>query len=319
MDLEWDDVRLFLAIAEHGSLTEAARRLRVGQPTVSRRLGELERRLGHPLFRRSVEGATLTTAGEAWLAPARHMAEWAGELLRTAERADAEPSGEVRVSAPPGVAYDFLAPFARALRERHSKLSLVVSSRIEYVDLARREADLALRTRAPTQRDVITVATLTHANDAFVAPRYRAQLPERPTLAQVAWIAWAPPFEQLPPNRELAALIPDFRPAFAADDFIVQRRAAEEGVGALFLGVVRHRFSRPTELVPLGLDLGEHGRGALHLVCARSALGVPRVRTVAELLAAELEWAQRASDALRAEPGARRKPRATDARACVPS
>jgi hypothetical protein len=177
------------------------------------------------------------------------MAEWAGELLRAAERGDATLGGEVRVSAPPGVAYDFLAPFARALRERHPNLSLVVSSRVEYVDLVRREADLALRTRAPTQRDLITVATLTHANDAFVAPRYRAQLPERPTLAQVGWIAWAPPFEQLPPNRELAALIPDFRPAFAADDFIVQRRAAEEGVGALFLGLVRHRFSRPTELL----------------------------------------------------------------------
>src|SRR5688572_15359057 len=122
MDLAWDDVRLFLAIADHGSLTEAARHLKVGQPTVSRRLGELEERLGHALFQRSVEGATLTAAGERWLTPARHMAEWAGELLRTAERADAALSGVVRVSAPPGVAYDFLAPFARALRERHPQL-----------------------------------------------------------------------------------------------------------------------------------------------------------------------------------------------------
>lgn len=300
MDLEWDDVRLFLAIAEHGSLTEAARRLKMGQPTVSRRLGELEGRLGYALFQRGVEGATLTAAGERWLPPARQMAEWAGELLRTAERADAAPSGVVHISAPPGVAYDFLAPFARALRERHPQLSLQVSSRVEYVDLARREADLALRTREPTQRDLTCVATLTHRNDAFVSPRYLEELPDSPSLEQIAWIAWAPPFEQLPPNRELAALIPDFRPAFAADDFIVQRRAAEAGVGAIFLGLVRHRFSRPSELVPLGLDLGEHGRSSLHLVCAKSALGVPRVRVVAELLAEELTWAQRASDELAA-------------------
>lgn len=300
LELAWDDVRLFLAIADHGSLTEAARHLKVGQPTVSRRLGELEERLGHALFQRSVEGAALTAAGERWLTPARHMAEWAGELLRTAERADATPRGVVRVSAPPGVAYDFLAPFARALREHHPQLSLEISSRVEYVDLVRREADLALRTRAPTQRDLITVATLTHANDAFVAPSYRQQLPARPTLAQIAWITWAPPFEQLPPSRELAALIPDFRPAFSADDFIVQRRAAEEGVGALFLGLVQHRYSRPTELVPLGLDLGKHAQSSLHLVCAKSALGVPRVRAVAELLADELGWAQRASDELAA-------------------
>jgi DNA-binding transcriptional LysR family regulator len=296
MEIEWDDVRLFLAIAEHGSLTEAARRLKVGQPTVSRRLGELEERLGYALFQRGVGGAALTAPGERWLAPARHMAEWAGELLRTAERADATPSGVVRVSAPPGVAYDFLAPFARALRERYPKLALEISSRVEYVDLVRREADLALRMRAPTQRDLTCVATLTHRNDAFVSPGYRKLLPERPELKQVAWIAWAPPFEQLSPNPELAALLPGFRPAFAADDFIVQRRAAEEGVGAIFLGCVQHRYSRPGELVPLGLELGAHARSALHLVCAKSALGVPRVRAVAELLAEELAWAQRASD-----------------------
>ena len=59
--------------------------------------------------------------------------------------------------------------------------------------------------------------------------------------------------------------------------------------------------------MPLGLDLGEHGRSALHLVCAKSALGVPRVRAVAELLAEELGWAQRASDELRAKPRAQKK------------
>jgi len=64
----------------------------------------------------------------------------------------------------------------------------------------------------------------------------------------------------------------------------------------------RHRFSRPSELVPLGLDLGEHGRSSLHLVCAKSALGVARVRVVAQLLAEEIAWAQLASDALVAKP-----------------
>jgi DNA-binding transcriptional LysR family regulator len=298
MDLDWNDVRLFLAIAEQGSLSRAARRLKVGQPTVSRRLAELEERLGYPLFQRGVEGAALTSQGERWLAPAQHMAEWAGELTRTAERADAEPSGVVRISAPPGVAYDFVAPFARKLAERHPKLVLEVSSRVEYADLVRREADLALRMRAPTQRDLVSVATLTHRNDAFVAPSYGKRLPKPLALDKVRWIGWAPPFEQLPPNPELAALIPGVRFAFASDDFIVQLRAAEAGVGAIFRGLVRHRFSEASALVPLGLELGSHAVSALHLVCAKSALGVPRVRAVAELIAEELAWAQKASDAL---------------------
>jgi DNA-binding transcriptional LysR family regulator len=110
MDIEWNDVRLFLAVAEHGSMTEAARQLGIGQPTASRRLGELEQRLGYALFRRSVEGTSLTNQGERWLDAARHMAEWAGELQHAAEQGDAAPRGVVRITAPPGVAYDFVAP-----------------------------------------------------------------------------------------------------------------------------------------------------------------------------------------------------------------
>jgi len=295
MDVSWDDVRLFLAIAEHGSLTEASRRLRVGQPTVSRRLAELEESLGYPLFDRSVEGTTLTSQGERWLEPARRMAEWAGELRSTAELTDSAPAGIVRITAAPGVAFDFVAPFARLVRDKYPKLSLQVLARVEYVDLARREADIALRMRLPTQRDLTVVHSLTHLNDAFVSKGYAKKLPKNPSLSDIEFIAWAPPFEQFPPNPQLAELLPNFRPAFAADDFIVQMRAAEAGVGAIFMQKVRHRFNRDSNLVPLGLDLGPHASSSLHVVCAKSALGVARVRAVAELLKAELVHAEKLS------------------------
>ncbi len=297
MDIEWNDVRLFLAVAEHGSMTEAARQLGIGQPTASRRLGELEQRLGYALFQRSVEGTSLTSQGERWLGAARHMAEWAGELQHAAAQGDATPRGVVRITAPPGVAYDFVAPFAGALRERYPEIVLHVSSRVEYLDLGRREADLALRARAPTQRDLVTVAKLEHENDAFVTPAYRATLPDKPALAEIGFIGWAPPFDTLTPNAELAALIPGFRPVFASDDFIVQRRAAEAGVGAILLGRVRHRFSRDSSLVPLGLELGPHAKSSLYVVCAKSALAVPRIRAVADLLAEELRWVERTARA----------------------
>jgi hypothetical protein len=75
----------------------------------------------------------------------------------------------------------------------------------------------------------------------------------------------------------------------------VQRRAAEAGVGAIFLAALRHRFSRDTPLVPLGLALGPHAKSSLQLVCTKSALAVPRIRAVAELLRDELRWAERAT------------------------
>ena len=295
MDISWEDVKLFLAVADHGSLTEASRHLRVGQPTVSRRLAELEESLGYPLFDRSVEGTTLTSQGERWLEPARRMAEWAGELRSTAELGDSAPGGIVRITAPPGVAFDFVAPFASFAREKYPQIQLQVLSRVEYMDLSRREADIALRMRAPTQRDLSIVHTFSHMNDAFVSKSYAAKLPKKPSLRDIDFIAWAPPFESFAPNPQLAEMLPGFRPAFASDDFIVQLRAAEAGVGAIFMQKVRHRFNRESPLVPLGLELGPHAKSTFHVVCAKSALGVARIRAIAELLAAELVYAEKAS------------------------
>jgi DNA-binding transcriptional LysR family regulator len=104
----------------------------------------------------------------------------------------------------------------------------------------------------------------------------------------VAWICWAPPYDQLPPNPQLEQLIPDFAPVFTSDNQLVQRQAAEAGLGAIMLGNVRHRFQRASTLVPLKLDLGPSAESAIYLVCAKSALEIPRVRIVAELLAQEL-------------------------------
>src|SRR5450755_4129250 len=128
MDIAWDDARLFLAVAEAGSLSAAAKRLRVAQPTVSRRLVELEAELGEALFLRGVEGARLTGFGERLLEPARRMAEWATEFERAAEKSETALRGVVRITAPPGLAFEFVAPFARFMRERLPEVRLEVVS-----------------------------------------------------------------------------------------------------------------------------------------------------------------------------------------------
>ena len=289
MDVSWEDYRLFLAIAETGSLSSAAKQLRLGQPTVSRKLAALEGQLGSALFRRSVEGAALTSAGERLLEPARKMAEWAGEAGRVAERSGEAPSGLVRVTAPPFVCFDFLAPFAAWLRQRQPGIRLELLSSTNYLDLQRGEADLALRGRPPTQRELKLVATRTHHNAVFVAKSLAARLPRRPRIQDLPWIAWAPPFEDLPPNPQLRTLVPDLRPVLTSDNILVHLAAAEAGVGALVLPREAHRFSRLSRLVPLAVDLGPHATSDTHLVCARSALDIPRIRLVAELLTTELE------------------------------
>jgi DNA-binding transcriptional LysR family regulator len=289
MDLPWDDVQLFLAIAETGSLSRAAKLLRVGQPTMSRRLADLEYRLGYSLFQRQTAGVALTSAGERLLEPSRRMAEWAGEVSRAAGGSEpGAPRGIVRIAAPPGVAFDFVAPFAGAVRERYPDVQLQVLCSINYLDLARGEADLALRRRPGASRDLVVVGSLTVPTAVIVSRSYAARLPEKPRVQDLGWIAWAPPFEDVTPNPELCALIPDFRPVFTSDNYLVQWRACEAGLGAMLSGRVSHRFSLASSIVPLDIDLGEHATSSLHLVCARSALAVPRIRAVVELLAAEL-------------------------------
>jgi DNA-binding transcriptional LysR family regulator len=292
MDIPWDDVKLFLAVAETGSLSGAARQLRIGQPTVSRRLAALEYRLGAALFRRSVDGASLTAEGERLVAPARKMAEWAGEVGRVAESPSQGPRGQVRVTASPFVSHDFLAPFAGWLARKEPGLRLEVLSSMEYLDLARGEADLALRARPPDQADLQLVRAFSFQASVHVSEALAARLPRKPTVKDLPWIAWAPPYDALPPNPQLRELAPGLTPVFTSDNFLVHLAAAEAGVGAMVLTLPRHRLMRRRALVPLPVDLGPYARSALYLVCARSALDIPRVRRVADLLVAELERTQ---------------------------
>jgi molybdate transport repressor ModE-like protein len=288
MDISWEDARLFLAVVDSGSLSAAARQLRVAQPTVSRRVAELEALLGEPLFGRGVGGAALTPFGERLVEPARRMAECAAEFTRVAEHAEDTPRGVVRVTTPPGLAFDFVAPFAVALRETLPDVRLEVVSTLRYLDLVRREADLAVRFKQPSSRDLVTVAEWTTGVAAFASPAYAASLSPGYAVRDLDWIAWAPPLDHLSPNPELAATIPNFRPVFASDDFLVQLRAAEAGMGAMVLARAWHRFTRLDMLTELDVSLGPVQASAF-LVTTRSALAIPRVRAVAELLAEEFK------------------------------
>lgn len=287
MHIPWETIQLFLAIHDGGSLSEAAKALRVTQPTVSRRLAELEAEMGEPLFVRTVSGATLTSFGERLLEPARRMAEHAGEVERVAAGVDSKPRGVVRVTAPPGIAFELLVPLAAKLRVTMPEITLEVASSVSYVDLVRRDADLAIRAQKPVQRDLVCLASIEEPIAAFGSRAYRDRLGRDVAIGDVAWIGWPPSLDHLPPNPQLAARIPGFAPTFAADDFLVQLRAAELGLGALVLSVLTSRLAPEGSLVDLGLDLGKL-RATQHLVCARSALATPRVRAVADLLALEL-------------------------------
>lgn len=286
MDIPWDDLRLFLAVAETGSLSAAARRLRLGQPTLSRRMAALEEQVDEPLFTRGTGGITLTAGGERLRPLAQRMAEWASEAAHAVTKGRRGPEGRVRIAAPPGVAFDFLAPFAAAMRTRNPGITLEVLAGIEYVNLLRGEADLALRSREPTDRDLVCLSETKVEVGVFAAPSYARRLPKRYGPRDVDWIAWAPPHTDVAPNPQLAALIEGFQPVFASNDYLVQLAALEAGVGAMVMGrpTATSRFRR---LRRLDLALGPlPSYASFYLVGARRMIEAPRVRRVIEALRA---------------------------------
>lgn len=291
MNISWEDAQTFLAAAEQQSFSAAARLLKVGQPTISRRIANLEERLGRQLFQRGKQGAALTEDGARLLPAAQQMARWAGELDRLAAGAHDEIAGVVRVAAPPGLAVEFMAPLAALARERLPEIRLEILASIEHVDLSRGVAELAVRTRVPHEPELMSLCSVDVELAVFASPIYAARLPAHPTPAQIDWITWAFPYLHLEPRPFLERLIPDFAPSFASDDYLVQKSAVVEGVGAMILERATHPLARDLGLVEIDLGLTLPS-SEMHLVCAKSMQFVPRVKAVADLLIEQLQFSR---------------------------
>lgn len=288
--LAWDDVRIFLAAAEAESLSAAARTLGIGQATMSRRIAQLEESVGYPLFRRSVEGIALTASGASLLSAARTMQDGALAFEAAARGEANELFGRVRFAAPPGVAVDLLAPFAAALRRVHPHIRLELITGVSHVDLARGEADIALRTLEPRESALLAVGSAIARLAVFAAPAYRATLSEPCLLEELEWVGWAPPFEGVPPESWLRSHIADFRPVFTADNFVALERAVAAGLGAILMPKMQAELLGGVEEVRLKPAVHEKlPRARIYVVAARATLRSPRVAAVAEHLLDYLE------------------------------
>lgn len=142
--LDWNDLRYFLAAARAGTLAGAARLLGVKHPTVGRRLDALERAIGAALVIRTETGIRLTPLGETLVGHAEQVERSVEELKGRA----AAQTATVRIAVPTGFASFFTAHLPQLLaelRSKHPHTSLDFLSSLQPVDLARGEAELALR------------------------------------------------------------------------------------------------------------------------------------------------------------------------------
>lgn len=174
--MDWDDLRFFLMVARHRTLSAASRELAVTQPTVGRRLSALEERLGAKLFERRSDGFVLSASGQRILEHAERMEADALAAERRVRGRDEGVSGTVRITASEWMMTGVVAPLVASLLQQHAALTLELVVDTRHLNLARREADIALRPRRFEHQAVVQRSTCRLGFALYAAPDYLAEL-----------------------------------------------------------------------------------------------------------------------------------------------
>jgi len=286
--LNWDDLRITLALAEDGTLSGAATRLRISHPTLSRRLRQIERRLGARLFERTPTGLQLTAAGEEVQQLAIRVRGDITALEHRIGNCDSNLSGSVRLTAPDAVS-EYLLPniLADLCRENEGlTVDLVVANHV--LSLAQRAADIALRiTNKPTEslrgRRVGNVAMSIYAVRTMSIPETLG------TFAGIPWVGFDATLACSGPGAWTTQNIAEIDIRFRANTVLGAAQAIRSGIGCgvlpCFVGasipeLIRLSAPLPSLSLPLWL--------LVHPAIAR----LPRIRRACDALAAKLKQAE---------------------------
>ena len=153
--LDWALVRAFLAVADTGSLSAAARQTGISQPTLGRQMKAIEAALGLTLFRRHPRGFALTEAGAALLSPARAMRAAMQEIAMYAAGHDGDLNGTVRITASDMVCHHVLPPMVARIRAAAPEIAVELVPSDTTENLLYREADIAVRMYRPEQLEIV--------------------------------------------------------------------------------------------------------------------------------------------------------------------
>jgi DNA-binding transcriptional LysR family regulator len=237
MDWDWDGLRIFLAVVRAGRASTAARALGIEHTTVSRRLAALEEQLGARLFYRTARGYLLTPQGEAIVRDAETAERAAGAVRDRVHQASAAPA-RVRVATLPELGTHWLAPLLPAFRARRPGIELEVLVDPRSVDLARGEADLAVRTPRPRQvglsaRRLFSLQTGLYASRALLGGR-RLRVTDPASTRGLALVVYSAAYQPL----QSAAW---FQPVLVAGPIAVVSNATHVNLAAALSGVGARR------------------------------------------------------------------------------
>jgi molybdate transport repressor ModE-like protein len=279
--LQWDDIRLLLAVASQGSYAKAARQTGVSLATVGRRLRALEQSLGATLIERRSEGHRLTAQAQAMLPAASRMATAAGDLHASV----APGNAEIRILAREWEAL-FLIRYLQVLRTSLPNIEILIGSK-HWPDLARWEADLVLTDHAPTSGNLVTrklgrMAFAIYGSRDYVAD-VRRPLPED-HYHHYAWVGMTPAHHYFPAEQWLARRWPEGAPStHRFDNAFMVLEAVRAGVGLgvlpVWLGENDAMLTRVSAVLPDLVHQTSHQMNA-------DLRHEPRLRAVADAVGA---------------------------------
>ena len=174
MNLDWEKLRLFDCVADAGSFTEAARRLHLSQPALSRQISALEDQVGAKLFHRHARGLAMTHEGEQLHRATHDMGETLERTRSAIDVSRGRPSGEIRLTTTVSFGSTWLAQQMGAFLDRYPDIVVTMLLTDNDVDLAKREADCAIRFHAPYQGELVQKPLVPIHHRLCASPEYLA-------------------------------------------------------------------------------------------------------------------------------------------------
>ena len=249
---DWADLCFFLAVAETGSLTKAAQRLRTTQPTVSKHLDDLEQRLGVTLVTRSLSGVTLTDAGRLAASHAATISRSVRALTQSVSQRDRAPAGTVSIVCPDAMATYVLAPALSGFQRAFPGIKLVVRNKPD----PNAPADLTIQFRETKRMDDVAIALGWLHYAGFASKPYLDLYPAPTSLTdafQHKVLVYADYMEQTERWGEKVKSLSDMvDPVMTTDCGMFLVRAVTSGAGVAALPTYVARFE--PELVMLSTD-----------------------------------------------------------------
>ena len=284
-NLNWDDLRVLLAVARTRSLSAAALQLGNSASTLGRRITLLEQALGVTLFVRHASGYRLTEDGEVLLDEARRVEDAIVQLRGRASDRGREPAGHVRLATNEALANLLILPRWKALAAQYPKLALELITGAAVQDMTRRNADLALRLVRPeagqlTVRKLGVQAYAVYAQRGLVEPTRRRRGGTH--LEALPWIGWDEEIQHLVQARWQRQHYPGAIFALTTNSLFSQLEAAEQGLG---LAVLPCYIADARPKLERCLPPAQCVSQDIWLVIQRGLRTSPRVRVVADMLA----------------------------------